>query len=188
MLQYGMTQPTVFTFTFVLSGLRHHAESVINDYFDSALEQIEWFKNKALSRETPYPHDEAYLRSLEQTRKVLEATKMTATATERGNDLLFTFDIPNHAERFNEISQDGRRLWLRQYFEDFIGHYTRTSILDKSFDWREGNDVVVAARMGELHDALNQAMEQGNDLRSAGFWIEHEVEPSHILFSSPENH
>lgn len=183
-----MTQPTVFTFTFVLSGLRHHAESVINDYFDSALEQIEWFKNKALSRETPYPSDEAYLRSLEQTRKVLEATKMTATATERGNDLLFTFDIPNHAERFNEISQDGRRLWLRQYFEDFIGHYTRTSILDKSFDWREGTDVVVAARMGELHEAFSQAMEYGNDLHSPRFWIEHESASPEASVSSPENH
>ena len=183
-----MTQPTVFTFTFVLSGLRHHAESVINDYFDSALEQIEWFKNKALSRETPYPHDEAYLRSLEQTRKVLEATKMTATAMERGNDLLFTFDIPNHAERFNEISQDGRRLWLRQYFEDFIGHYARSAILDRSFDWREGTDLVVAARMGELHEALNVAMLGGNDLRSPGFWIEHESASPEASVSSPESH
>ena len=183
-----MTQPTVFTFTFVLPNLRHHASSVINDYFDSSIAQIAWFKNKALEREIPYPSDAAYLHSLEQTLQVLEATKLTAKATEQGKDLLFTFDIPNHAERFNDISEDGRRLWLRQYFEDFIGHYARTAILDKSFDWREGTDVVVAARMGELHEALSQAMEYGNDLHSPRFWIEHEGVSLTPSVSSLENH
>ena len=188
MLQCRMTQPTVFTFSFLLPGVAHHEATAVNDYFDSAIHQINWFKQKAQEREVPYPSDAAYLQSLDHTLAVLLETKATAIAVVRGRDLLFMFDISNHAERFNEISDDGRRLWLRQYFEDFIGHYARSAILDRSFDWREGTDLVVAARMGELHDALNAAMVGGNDLRSPGFWIEHESVSPEASVSSPENH
>ncbi len=163
-----------FLVHYVFSAEKVDVNTLASDLFDSAIEQIEWFREKDRNREQKLPNSEIYQQALDYSQKELEYGKETSKIVTDGEKVIFSFGIQNKRKDFEYISEDKRRMWLRQHLDDHFLNYMRTSILEKSFDWKEKNDKEMNLKFGKLSEALDEVLDGAYELKTKRFWIEGE--------------
>ncbi len=149
-------------------------DTLISDFFDTAIEKIDWFRQKALSREQPFSNDKAYLKAISYSEKELVNGKSTAMVEDIENGVKFSFEIKNSRNDFSQVNEEGRRMWLRQHLDDHFIHYAIPSILEKSFNWEKDASEEVCKRFEKLNEAFGKALNGAYNLKTKTFWIDGE--------------
>lgn len=163
-----------FRVNYILASEGVNQETLVSDFFDTAIENINWFREKTVSRETPFPSDDAYLKALEYTEKELEYGKESSEIVKEGNTIKFSFGIRNSRKDFEIVNEEGRRMWLRQHLDDHFLHYAIPAILEKSFNWKKDADEVTCQRFEKLHEAFEESLKGAYNLKTPTFWIDGE--------------
>ena len=168
-----MSKPD-FVVHFVLAPPLVRVEALLSDFFDTALAQIAWFRQKTLTRETRLEHDDAYLSALSYSENELIYAKEHAKTqtTERG--IVFSFPIRHTRADFEEKNEEGKRMWLRQHLDDHFLHYSVAAMLEQSFNWEGTQDETTCERFKTHHQAFKQALQGGYHLKTPTFWIDGE--------------
>lgn len=113
-------------------------DKVIDLLFDGAYQQVAWFRKASaervaelaassqpdiVSQATRDAYDAVHVR----TQAILIAAKASAYVTSTTTGAELSFDLPTPSEQehpgYHEIAEDGRRLWVRQAFEDHFLNY-----------------------------------------------------------------
>lgn len=165
-----------FRINFILSPeLIVKKESLNSDFFEPGIEQLNWFQQNTRNKEEPLTHlDKVYIEAHKYSKNVLEYAQESAQYEETAEGIKFSFAIQNNREDFNEINEEGKRPWLRQYLDDHILHYTLPAILEKSFNWKNNTDPAECEKYKKLHEAFKSALDKAYDLKSPRFWIDGE--------------
>lgn len=103
----------------------------------------------------------------------LDTLHHSAKVVEQDDGFLLSLEIPNNSEKFNEISEDGRRLWLRQHIEDIFLKYFRNGLMFKQMEYVKEHltDVPSSNEFRMLENALNKALDGANNKSTKMFWI-----------------
>lgn len=170
---------TKFQVNFVLQDVANQKETIIDDFFDSAIEMQEFFKSKVLEREKEnksYSNDKMHLETIEGHIKLLKETKETAKIEVMENNIKFSFDILAESKTFDKINEERMRPWLRQHIDDMFLSSIKTGLLEKSFDWKQGAKTTETKKFNLLFESFEKALDKAYELNSESFWIEGEVD------------
>jgi hypothetical protein len=147
---------------------------LVVDFFDSALNQLEWFRQNTLAREKPFPHDDVYLKAITYTEDELKYAKENALVEDLEDGVQFSFPIRNTRTDFEQKNEEGRRMWLRQHLDDHFLHYAIPAMLENSFDWRDNKDPVACKRFENHKEAFDSSLDGAYNLKTKTFWIDGE--------------
>jgi len=168
--------PSEFHVNFILSPeLVFKKESLSADFFEPGINQLNWFQQNTLNKVEPLSDlDKAYIDGHEYSKNVLKYAKQSAQIEETAEGIKFSFAIKNVSKIFAEINEEGKRVWLRQYLDDHILHYTLPAILEKSFNWEKDIDAADCEKFKKLNQAFKLALGKAYELKTATFWIDGE--------------
>ena len=181
---------TKFQVNCVLQDVANQKETIINDFFDSAVDMQDFFKSKVLEREKEnksYSNDKMHLKSIEGHIKLLKETKETAKIEVVENNIKLSFDVLAKSKSFNKINEEGMRPWLRQHIDDMFLSAIKTGLLEKSFDWKKGAKTTETKKFNLLFEAFEKSLDKAYELSSESFWIEGEVDKDNKNLNKKKN-
>lgn len=137
-------------------------------FFNTAIENIQFFKKRSANENI----EKTYEHMLNE----LISIKDTASYEEKNDLFTLSFLVKNDSEKFNEISSDGRRLWLRQHIEDICLRYVFGGLISKQMDYvrEHKEDVPDSNKAKTFEKALNKAMKDAYNKVGDYCWIEGE--------------
>jgi len=165
-----------FRINFILSPkLVVEKEKLNVDFFLSGIEQINRFQKSTLGKtEVLSDLDKHYIAAHEYSKNVLKYAQNSSLVELTTDGIKFSFGIENTREDFAQINNEGKRMWLRQYLEDHILHYTLPALLEKSFNWKEQLSVTECEKFKKLHEAFELSLDKAYDINNTTFCIDGE--------------
>lgn len=150
-------------------------EKLSVDFFVPGIQQVEYFKQSTLDKdETLTDLDKHYIAAHDFSKNILEYAQQSSTVEVTPEGIKFSFAIQNNNEDFEEINEEGKRMWLRQFLDDHILHYTLPAMLEKSFNWKQNLSELECEKFKKLHEAFKLALNKAYDLKSSTFYIDGE--------------
>lgn len=140
------------------------SNNLLDKIFNVTKEQVDFFKNKS---------EGEIKKSYIAISNDLDSLHNSAILEEQEEGILLSLEIPNNSEKFNEVSEDGRRLWLRQYIEDVFLKYFRNGLMSKQMEYVKNNlkDVPFDNEFRVLENKLNKVLDGANNKTTKSFWI-----------------
>jgi hypothetical protein len=142
---------------------------LIEHLFAAGFDILSFFETTCQGRNGP--RDVYRLNAYIQERHILEQWKSSSTIVEDGEDLVFSFAIPNQNDEFDSIDENGARPWLRQFISDYFQNI-RCGLMEAKYDTERHADE--RERYRRIEQAFNAAMHEAWKLDSPTFWIEGE--------------
>lgn len=162
-----------FIINFILSPeLVVEKEKLSEDFFVPGIEQVDYFKNATLEKNEPLTElDKHYIEAHDYSKEVLQYAQLSSTVELTPDGIKFSFAIKNVSDNFVQKNEQGQRIWLRQYLDDHILHYTLPAMLEKSFNWKKDLTALECEKFEKLHEAFKLALSQAYDNNNKTFNI-----------------
>ena len=155
-------------------------DTLAHRVFKSAKEDLLHLRSLVVSDKTPLTtNDDYYLKASRETEAAMDAFESTAELkVSNTSTVVFSFEVLNDSDLYAEVSESGRRLWLRQHIDDNFHHYLLPGLLRKTFKIDFSTNVANSPEDIDSYTALMYAFERALDYSAQQpgglFWIDGE--------------
>lgn len=151
-----------FNVVYVLKDLEEFKDSIKDTVFAFINEQINDFTSEEKIKKVSTYEKKFYKKLIKDVKEI----ESTVNIELKNNDLYFSFRIQNSNKDFDEISEGGKRLWLRQHINDVFDLYLRNGLVEKTI-WDE-DDI-----NKNMYIKIKKSFDE-TYIKSDLFWIDNE--------------